>query len=134
MERFDIEKFCKLVQEERITYSYVVPPVVLLLAKHPCVSTYDLSSLRMMNSGAAPLTGDLTKEVYKRIKIPIKQGYGMSEASPVTHVQSWDDWERKMGSVGKLVSSMFFVPLPTTISKLFQVLITSRYGCKVCFR
>lgn len=107
MERFDIEKFCKTIQEERITYSYVVPPVVLLLAKHPCVSNYNLSSLRMLNSGAAPLTGDLTEAVYKRIKIPIKQGYGMSELSPTTHVQAWKDWKRKIGSVGQLLPSEF---------------------------
>ncbi|KAF8426406.1 hypothetical protein EV426DRAFT_28638 [Tirmania nivea] len=106
MERFDIEKFCKAIQEEKPTYAYVVPPIVLLLAKHPCVVNYDLSSIRMLNSGAAPLTGELTEAVYTRIKIPVKQGYGMSELSPTTHMQRWEDWKDNVGSVGKLLPNM----------------------------
>lgn len=103
MERFDLEKFCRLVQELRITYAYVVPPVVLLLAKHPIVEKYDLSSLRMMNSGAAPLTEELVHSVYNRIKVPVKQGYGLSETAPVTHTQDWDTWKTHIGSVGRLL-------------------------------
>ena len=87
MAKFDIEKFCKVVQDQRITFAYVVPPVVLLLGKHPIVDKYDLSSLRMMNSGAAPLTWELVDAVHKRLKVPIKQGYGLSETSPTTHTQ-----------------------------------------------
>lgn len=74
MDRFDLEKFCQLVQEYKITYSYVVPPVILLLAKSPAVLKYDLSSLRMLNSGAAPLTRELVEAVWNRLKIPVKQG------------------------------------------------------------
>jgi 4-coumarate--CoA ligase len=73
------------VQTHRITFAYVVPPVILMLGKSPTVDNYDLSSIRMMNSGAAPLTRDLVDTVYKRLKIPIKQGYGLSETSPTTH-------------------------------------------------
>jgi 4-coumarate--CoA ligase len=87
MPKFDLEKFCSIVQNQKITFSYVVPPVVLLLAKHPVVDKYDLSSLRMMNSGAAPLTRELVESVYERLKIPVKQGYGLSETSPTTHTQ-----------------------------------------------
>jgi len=87
MPKFEIEKFCSIVQNQKITFSYVVPPIVLLLAKHPIVDKYDLSSLRMMNSGAAPLTRELVERVYERLKIPVKQGYGLSETSPTTHTQ-----------------------------------------------
>lgn len=87
MPKFDIEQFCSLVQEHKITFAYVVPPVLLLLGKHPIVDKYDLSSLRMMNCGAAPLTCELVETVYERLKIPVKQGYGLSETSPVTHTQ-----------------------------------------------
>ena len=72
MPKFDIETFCKVIQQYRITFAYVVPPVVLQLAKNPVVSKYDLSSLRMMNSGAAPLTKELVEDMYKRIKVPVK--------------------------------------------------------------
>lgn len=87
MPKFEIEKFCSIVQNQKITFAYVVPPVVLLLAKHPIVDKYDLSSLRMLNSGAAPLTRELVESVYERLKIPVKQGYGLSETSPTTHTQ-----------------------------------------------
>ncbi|KAB8222228.1 hypothetical protein BDV33DRAFT_201722 [Aspergillus novoparasiticus] len=106
MERFDIEKWCAHVQNYRITFSYVVPPVVLLLSKHPIVDKYDLSSLRMMNSGAAPLTHELVEAVYARIKCGIKQGYGLSETSPTTHTQPWEEWRTSIGSVGKLLPNM----------------------------
>ena len=87
MSRFDIEKFCSSVERYKITFAYVAPPVILLLGKHPVIDKYDLSSLRMLNSGAAPLTQELVETVYNRIKVPIKQGYGLSETSPTTHAQ-----------------------------------------------
>jgi acyl-CoA synthetase (AMP-forming)/AMP-acid ligase II len=106
MSRFDIEKWCAHVQNYRATFSYIVPPVVLLLGKHPAVDKYDLSSLRMMNSGAAPLTQELVENVYSRIKVGIKQGYGLSETSPTTHSQRWEDWREHIGSVGRLMPNM----------------------------
>lgn len=105
MSQFSIERFCALIQTHRITYAYVVPPVVLLLSKHPSVSSYDLSSLRMLNSGAAPLTQELVHAVYDRLRIPVKQGYGLSETSPSTHTQPWDEWDKSIGSVGKLLAN-----------------------------
>lgn len=106
MAKFDIEKWCAHVQNYRVTFSYIVPPVVLLLGKHPVVDKYDLSSLRMMNSGAAPLTQELVENVYARIKVGIKQGYGLSETSPTTHSQRWEDWREYIGSVGRLMPNM----------------------------
>jgi 4-coumarate--CoA ligase len=103
MPKFDLEDFCKFIQELKITFAYVVPPVVLLLGKHPVVSKYDLSSIRMMNSGAAPLTKELVETVHDRLKVPVKQGYGLSETSPTTHTQPWEDWNKTIGSVGKLL-------------------------------
>ncbi|KAL8806185.1 MAG: hypothetical protein Q9182_001460 [Xanthomendoza sp. 2 TL-2023] len=103
MAQFNIERFCAIVQDFKITYAYVVPPVILLLSKHPAVDTYNLTSLRSMNSGAAPLTHELVDAVYQRIHCPVKQGYGLSETSPTTHMQKWDDWARTIGSVGLLL-------------------------------
>ena len=57
----------------------------------------------MLNSGAAPLTRDLVDAVYNRLKIPIKQGYGLSETSPTTHTQPWEEWNTTIGSVGRLL-------------------------------
>ncbi|KAK4935923.1 hypothetical protein LTR66_015398, partial [Elasticomyces elasticus] len=103
MPKFDLESWCSIVQDHKITFSYVVPPVVLLLSKHPIVDKYDLSSMRMMNSGAAPLTRELVDAVYSRKKLKVKQGYGLSETSPTTHTQPWDLWRTTIGAVGTLL-------------------------------
>ena len=103
MALFDLERFCAIVQERKVTYAYVAPPVVLLLGKHPVITKYDLSSLRMLNCGAAPLTQELVSTVYKRLRVPIKQGYGLSETSPTTHTQPWELWDTTVGSVGTLL-------------------------------
>ena len=87
MPKFEIERFCSIIQNHKITFVYAVPPVVLHLAKHPVVDKYNLSSLKMISSGAAPLTQELVDAVYQRLKLPVKQGYGLSETSPTTHTQ-----------------------------------------------
>ncbi|KAK0126538.1 hypothetical protein ONS95_008131 [Cadophora gregata] len=106
MQRFDLEQFLSSTQRLRVTIAYVVPPVVLLLAKHPLVNKYDLSSLTTMHSAAAPLTQDLIHVIYKKLKVPIKQSYGMSEASPGISTQRTEAWDSPPGSVGKLYPSM----------------------------
>jgi len=92
-----------MVQKHKITQCYVVPPVILGLSKHPIVDKYDLSSLRMMTSAAAPLTKELVQTAYKRLGIPITQAYGLSETSPSTHVQPLELWDSTIGSVGRLL-------------------------------
>jgi len=87
MERFDLEQFFQSIQRNMITVTFVVPPVVLLLAKHPLIEKYNLSSLRLMNSSVASSSNDLVEMVYKRLKVPINQSYGMSEASPAIATQ-----------------------------------------------
>jgi len=87
MPTFELELFLSLVQSRKITFAYIVPPILLLLAKHPIVDKYDLSSIRMLSSGAAPLTEDLVSSVYRRLKIPTKQEYGISEMSAIVLAQ-----------------------------------------------
>lgn len=103
MKAFDIEKFCSIIQQHRITFINVVPRIILALAKHPCVDKYDLSSIRMLTSAAAPLSKDLMLTMYRRLKIPIIQAYGLSETSPATHYMPWEEWESGMGSIGRLL-------------------------------
>ncbi|KAF2757258.1 putative phenylacetyl-CoA ligase [Pseudovirgaria hyperparasitica] len=106
MPKFDLPDFCRFIQEFKITFVYAVPPVILLLAKHEIVSKYDLSSLRMLNSGAAPLTKDIILAIHERLGVRVKQGYGLSETSPTTHLQAWEAWNNPWGSVGKLLPNL----------------------------
>lgn len=106
LERFEMEEALRTIEKYRCTFAYVPPPIILAFGKHPAVDGYDLSSLKMLHSGAAPLTRELTEAVWKRLGVPVKQGFGLSESGSVTHVQSWDEWGKFMGSVGKLVPNM----------------------------
>jgi 4-coumarate--CoA ligase len=100
--RFDLVKMLELVQEQKITRLFLVPPIVLALAKHPVVDNYDLSSVKQIFSGAAPLGGELAEAAAERLNCSVAQGYGMTELSPVTHAVPEDDY--KAASVGTLVA------------------------------
>jgi len=63
----------------------MVIPMVVALAKHPVVDDYDLSGLRWILSGAAPLSAELAIECGERIGCEVVQGYGMTELSPTSH-------------------------------------------------
>lgn len=94
MPSFNMEVFLKAIQEHKITFIYVAPPVIVRLARDKVVDKYDLSSVRMITSGAAPLTRELVDSVHKRLNIKINQAYGLSETSPMTHTQVSRDFER----------------------------------------
>ncbi len=79
MPRFDVDQFLGLIEAHRITAMVVVPPIVLALAKHPAVDRHDLSSLRWVGCGAAPLGGELQQACERRLGCPVVQGYGMTE-------------------------------------------------------
>ncbi len=110
MPRFDLEQFLGTIQKYRVTLSHIVPPIVLKLAKDPVVDNYDFSTLKTIFSGAAPLGADLTRECITRIGCSIRQGYGMTETSPVTHSSPVDASKMKLGSIGP--------PAPNTECKL----------------
>jgi acyl-CoA synthetase (AMP-forming)/AMP-acid ligase II len=102
MPRFDLETFCGLVQEHAVTRVEVVPPIVLGLARHPAVTGYDLSSLRLITSGAAPLGAALATECARRLDCRVKQAYGMTEFGGATHMVP-DSGDGLAESVGPLL-------------------------------
>ncbi|MCX6432496.1 MAG: AMP-binding protein [Actinobacteria bacterium] len=83
--RFDLEQALTIIQDRRISRFFVVPPIVLALAKHPLVDQFDISSLTQVFSGAAPLSAELANEAAARIDCAVVQGFGMTELSPVSH-------------------------------------------------
>ncbi|KAJ6172556.1 phenylacetyl-CoA ligase [Penicillium chermesinum] len=100
MDKFDVQLFCQHIQSHKISHAYVAPPVVLHLAKSPLVQNYNLSSLKMLTSGGAPLAANLIRELFKKRGIPVRQAYGLSETTAVSHIQRWDDWRSGIGSNG----------------------------------
>lgn len=111
-DRFDLVKFCELVQEHRPNRAHLVPPIILGLAKHPLVDSYDMSSLNMIISAAAPLGKETENAARERLNVNIKQAWGMSELSPLGTMNS--DYNAKVRN-----------PLPCrmmSINKIFSYL------------
>jgi acyl-CoA synthetase (AMP-forming)/AMP-acid ligase II len=103
--RFDFEPFLRMMQTHRIARAYLAPPCIVLLAKNPIVDQYDLSALRIIFSGAAPLDHDLQAACTARLHCTVLQGYGLTESSPVTHASREVPLRFKPGSVGLLVAN-----------------------------
>jgi acyl-CoA synthetase (AMP-forming)/AMP-acid ligase II len=103
MPRFDLVEFLGLVQLHRATVLPLVPPIVLGLVKHPAVAQFDLASVRLVFSGAAPLGEEIARALSGKLGCPVVQGYGMTEASPVTHLSPTVDAPSKPGSIGQVV-------------------------------
>ncbi|MGD8166804.1 AMP-binding protein [Herbiconiux sp. P16] len=85
MPKFDLAEFLRITSEHVCTWLFIAPPIAVALAKHPMVDDYDLTGVDVIFSGAAPLDGALARAVAERIGCTVCQGYGMTEASPVTH-------------------------------------------------
>lgn len=93
----------------QITITMLVPPLMVFLSKHPIVDKYDLSSLKEIWCGAAPLSKETQLAVKKRIGLKnIKQGYGLTETT-LAVLHNNDD-QPKFGSCGLVV--------PGTIAKV----------------
>jgi acyl-CoA synthetase (AMP-forming)/AMP-acid ligase II len=104
MPRFDLDQLLEICESHGVTWLHVAPPVILALATAPQVEDRDLSNLKLVISGAAPLDADLAWRAELRIGAPIRQGYGMTELSPVSHKSRLARVEETPpGSVGALI-------------------------------
>jgi acyl-CoA synthetase (AMP-forming)/AMP-acid ligase II len=122
MPRFDLMEFLGLVQKHRVTVLPLVPPIVLGLVKHPAVAQFDLSSVRLIFSGAAPLGEEIARALSQKLGCPVVQGYGMTEASPVTHLSPTVGAPSKPGSIGKVV--------PNTEVKIVDLVTGAALGAR----
>jgi acyl-CoA synthetase (AMP-forming)/AMP-acid ligase II len=120
MPRFEMGAFLDVLERRRITKAHLVPPIVLALAKHPDVEGRDLSSLRWINSGAAPLGAELAEACAARLGCRVVQGYGLTETSPVTHAVPVETGENRPGSIGP--------PIPGTEVRVVDVVTGAELG------
>jgi 4-coumarate--CoA ligase len=100
MPRFDLAEFLRIIGEHRTTWLFIAPPIAVALAKHPAVGAADTSSVKVVFSGAAPLDGALASAVAARLDCVVRQGYGMTELSPVSHVIPVDRDDIPLDTVG----------------------------------
>jgi len=103
MPRFDLPDFLRIIAEHRTTWVFIAPPIAVALAKHPIVDQYDLSSVRVIFSGAAPLDGELATAVSQRLGCEVVQGYGMTETSPAVNLIPAEWTHVDKSSIGPLV-------------------------------
>jgi acyl-CoA synthetase (AMP-forming)/AMP-acid ligase II len=120
MPRFDLEQCLQILEKYHVTVANVVPPIVLAFAKHPLVDKYDLSCLRTLFSGAAPLKENLAEAARTRLGCQVLQGYGLTETSPVTHGARADGPRISLGSIGP--------PVPNTEAKVADVVTGAELG------
>ncbi len=106
MPRFDLAEFLRIIQDHRCSYVFIAPPIALALAKHPLVDDYDLSSVHTILSGAAPLDGGIGAAVADRLNCRVRQGYGMTEMSPISHAIPLDRPDIPLSSVGITLPNM----------------------------
>ncbi|CAI8602485.1 unnamed protein product [Vicia faba] len=124
MGKFELQKTLAAVEKFRVTHLYVAPPVMVeLVNQRHVVNGYDLSSLKQLAGGAAPLGKDLMQECAKILpKIEIIQGYGMTEGCGLISCENpKEEWFiTGLGSTGTLLPSFesqivsleTFKPLP----------------------
>ncbi|XP_027341516.1 4-coumarate--CoA ligase-like 7 isoform X2 [Abrus precatorius] len=107
LKRFEFEVVLKMIEKYKVTHLWIVPPILLALAKHGLVEKYDLSSLKHIGSGAAPLGKELMEEGARRFPHAIvSQGYGMTETCGIVSVENTRMGIRHTGSTGMLVAGV----------------------------
>jgi long-chain acyl-CoA synthetase len=92
------------MEKYRVTMIFGVQPALLAFLNVPDLERFDLSSLRYIWIGAAPLVPAIARMIQEKFRVPIARHYGLSEASPTTHSNPPD--RPKEGSVGIAVSDM----------------------------
>lgn len=110
--RFDPQLFLRTLQDYRVERAHVAPPLVVFLAKHPLVDEFDLSALKVLFSGAAPLGSETEVAVAQRLGCLVKSAYGMTELAPASHITP--DHDVLQGAVGPLVPNCEALIVDTT--------------------
>ncbi|RFU63496.1 long-chain-fatty-acid--CoA ligase [Peribacillus glennii] len=110
--RFELEEVLNTIKQEQPTIFPGVPTMYVAITNHPNAESYGINSIRSCNSGSAPMPLELMRGFESKTGAQILEGYGLSEASPVTHCNP-PFAERKPGSVG--------IGLPNTDYKIVDL-------------
>ncbi|WP_082129836.1 long-chain-fatty-acid--CoA ligase [Aneurinibacillus tyrosinisolvens] len=110
--RFQVEEVLETIKREQPTVFPGVPTMYIALTNHPKAEAYDIGSIRICNSGSAPMPVEVMKDFERKTGASIMEGYGLSEASPTTHCNP-PFAANKPGSVG--------IGLPSTDYKIVDV-------------
>jgi 4-coumarate--CoA ligase len=81
MKKFEYAAFLRVIERYQITHLQVAPPILVMLGRRPETAKYNLSSLKYILCGAAPLSRELQNEIASRFNVQINQGWGMTEVT-----------------------------------------------------
>jgi long-chain acyl-CoA synthetase len=115
--KFDVTTVLKTIHKQRPTVFPSVPTIFIALLHHPNLQRYDLTSLWGSISGSAPLPQEVQTRFEALTKGRIIEGYGLTETSPVTHLNPIAG-RRKPGSIG--------LPFPNTDCRI----VDAETGCR----
>jgi len=101
--RLDIDELMATIRETRPTSFPGVPTMYAAVLSYPRADEYGVSAIELCNSGGAPMPLEIMRQFEERFGATITEGYGLSEASPVTHINPVNGL-RKPGSIGLPVS------------------------------
>ena len=110
--KYDADALLTAIREYRPTYFPAVPTIFISLLNHPKTRESGLDKIRAFNSGSAPLPVEVLQQFEELTGGMLSEGYGLSEASPVTHTSPTLS-VRKPGSIG--------IPLPDTEMKIVDL-------------
>lgn len=114
MERFEPVECMRLVKEHKISLFYAVPPVLVMLTNWPQLKEHDLSSIRHIMCGAAPLAPEVGRRFEQMTGVLVLQGYGLTEAAPLTHINPvYDNRLIKPETIG--------LPVHNTLQKIVDL-------------
>lgn len=103
---FDPKLFLATIQKYNVGQIHLVPPIVMFLNKHPMVKGFNVSSLKILISGAAPLGKGMVTEFHDKYRhCALGQGYGLTETSPVITLNSMSTCKEKLASSGLIVNN-----------------------------
>jgi fatty-acyl-CoA synthase len=102
LDSFDADLVLDLIEQERATYTFGVPTMLIALLKAQDERTRDLTSLQTVFSGGAVVPVDLVRSVESRFGVRLIIGYGLTECSPaITHTRPNDTLQDKSETIGK---------------------------------
>ena len=110
--KYDVEAVLAALRDYQPTYFPAVPTIFVSLLNHPRLREFNLDRVCTYNSGSAPLPIEVLEKFERIVNVPLNQGYGLSEASPVTH-STPHLASRKPASIG--------LPMPDTDMKVVDL-------------
>ncbi len=107
------EQLLEAIGKFKPTFAPLVPTMYIGMLSHPNINNVDMTSIKGCFSGSAPLPIEVIKEFEEKTGAIIVEGFGMTESTPVTHINPFAGGKRKVGSVG--------VPISDTLCRIVDI-------------